>query len=247
MKRWTDDMLAGVSDILSEPRRLEVTRSALQFQRYFLELIAERRRAPREDVLSDLVGAELDDGARLSDAELLTIIAQIAVAGHETSTNFLGNGLVILLRNPELRQRLRDDRGALPDFVEEVLRWDPPLQCTYRRSTMEQDVDGVPIAENQTVALFWAAGGYDETVFAEPETFRLHRSNARRHLAFGHGTHFCVGHELARQEGRIAFGALLERLEDLSLDEAASDLTHHPSFAHHGYRSIVIRFSPGRN
>lgn len=246
MKRWTDDMLAGVSDILSESRRLEVTRSALDFQRYFLRLIAERRQAPGEDVLGDLVGAELDDGSRLTDAELLTIIAQIAVAGHETSTNFLGNGLVILLRNRALQQALREDRAALADFVEEVLRWDPPLQCTYRRSTIDQNLDGVAIGEGQTVALFWAAGGYDETVFAEPETFRLGRPNVRRHLAFGHGTHFCVGHELARQEGRIAFGVLLDRLGDLRLDEAASDLSHHASFAHHGHRSIVIRFNQTR-
>jgi len=246
LKGWTDDMLAGVSDILSESRRLEVTRSALAFQRYFLALITERRRDPQEDVLSDLVGAELDDGGRLSDGELLTIIAQIAVAGHETSTNFLGNGLVILLRNPDVLEAVREDRSALPDFVEEVLRWDPPLQCTYRRSTIDQELDGVPIAEGQTVALFWGAGGYDETVFAQPQAFRLGRPNARKHLAFGHGTHFCVGHELARQEGRIAFGVLLDRLTDLSLDEAASDLTHRASFAHHGYRSIVIRFGAGR-
>jgi cytochrome P450 len=244
MKGWTDDLLAGVSDILSDERRLEVTRSSHAFQRYFLALIAERRAVPREDVLSDLVNAELSDGTQLSDAELLTIVGQIAVAGHETSTNFLGNGLVILLRTPDLLARVSRDRSLIPSFVEEVLRYDPPLQCTYRRSVSEFELEGVHVREGETVALFWGAAGYDDSVFENPEEFRLERPNARKHLAFGHGTHFCVGHELARQEGRIAFNALLDRLPDLSLDEAASDLTHLDSFTHHGHRSIVIRFTP---
>ncbi len=103
-------------------------------------------------------------------------------------------------------------------------------------------VDGEGLHEGETVALFWGAAGYDETVFEDPAAFQLDRGNARRHLAFGHGTHFCVGQELARQEGRIAFNALLDRLADLQLDEAASDLRHLPSFTHHGHRSIVVRF-----
>ncbi len=243
MKRWTDDMLAGVSDVLSNQRRLEVTESALQFQRYFLGLIAERREEPREDVLSDLVNAELTDGTKLNDTELLTIIGQIAVAGHETSTNFLGNAIVILLRDPQLMAEIERDRQRIPDFVEEVLRFDPPLQCTYRRAKRDFELEGVPIREDQTVALFWGAAGYDTAVFDAPEAFILGRENARKHLAFGHGTHFCVGHELARQEGRIAFTALLDRLTDLALDQAASDLSHRASFAHHGYKSIVVRFS----
>jgi cytochrome P450 len=242
MKRWTDEMLAGVSDILDDARRLEVTRSALAFQEYFLERIARRRRAPCEDVLSDLVNAELGDGVRLTDGQLLTIVGQLAVAGHATSTNFLGNGLVLMLNQPEVLAALRRDRSLVASFVEEVLRIDPPLQCTYRRATRDFTVDGIGLHEGETVALFWGAAGYDETVFPEPERFHLDRTNARKHLAFGHGTHFCVGHELARQEGRIAFNALLDRLDDLRLDEPASDLRHHPSFAHHGYRSIVVRF-----
>ncbi len=244
VKRWTDDMLAGVADILSDERRLAVTRSALEFQRYFLRLISQRRQAPEADVLSDLVGARLADGTRLSDAELLTIIGQIAVAGHETSTNFLGNALVILLRDPELLAKLRSDRSAIPHFVEEALRFDPPLQCTYRRSTVDQELDGVTIGRDQTVALFWGAAGYDEAAFDDPQAFRLRRPGARRHLAFGHGTHFCVGNELARQEARIALEVLFDRLDGLTLDEAASDLSHRPSFAHHGYHSIAIRFTP---
>jgi cytochrome P450 len=246
MKRWTDDMLAGVADVLSDERRLAVTRSALDFQRYFLELIAVRRRAPAADVLSDLIAARLPDGSSLSDAELLTIIGQIAVAGHETSTNFLGNALVMLLRDEALTERLRADRSLIPSFVEEALRADPPLHCSYRRSTVRQDLDGVPIEPDQHVALFWAAAGYDEAVFDDPLAVRLDREGARRHLAFGYGTHFCVGNELARQEARIALGALLDRLPDLRLDEERSDLRHRDSFAHHGYRSIAIAFERER-
>jgi len=245
MKVWTDDMLAGVSDILSEERRLEVTRSALEFQRYFLRMIADRRQTASDDVLGDLVGAELEDGTRLSDGELLTIIGQIGVAGHETSTNFLGNAMVILLTDAVLLRQISEDRSRIPDFVEEVLRFDPPLQCTYRRTAREAVLGGTRIAAGQTVAAFWAAAGYDETVFERPHEFRLGRANARRHLAFGHGTHFCVGSELARQEGRVALNILLDRLGRLALDEQASDLRRRESFAHHGYRSIVLRFDAG--
>jgi cytochrome P450 len=242
-KRWTDDMLAGVSDILTDERRLEVTRSGIEFQRHFLAMIAERRDQPGDDVLSDLVTARLDDGRRLHDGELLSIIAQLATAGHETSTNFLGNAIVIALTHAGLWERLRGDRGAIPDFLEEVLRFDPPLQCTYRRATSDLEIDGIPINEGQTVAAFWGAAGYDPAVFEAPDRFLVGRDNARKHLAFGHGIHFCVGSELARLEGRIAFNALLDRLNDTELDRAASDLSHHPTFAHHGYRSIVLRFA----
>jgi cytochrome P450 len=194
-------------------------------------------------VLSDLVTARLEDGRALHDGELLSIIAQIAVAGHETSTNFLGNAIVVALTHAGLLERLRGDRGAIPDFLEEVLRFDPPLQCTYRRATSDFEIAGTRIDEGQTVAAFWAAAGYDPAVFEAPDTFQVGRSNARKHLAFGHGIHFCVGSELARLEGRLAFNALLDRLDDIELDRAASDLSHHPAFAHHGYRSIVLRFA----
>jgi cytochrome P450 len=244
VKRWTNEMLAGVSDILSEERRLEVTRSSHEFQRYFLERIRQRRETPAEDVLSDLVNARLSDGTQLTDAQLLTIVGQLAVAGHETSTNFLGNGLMILLRSPDVLDQIRQDRSLIPSFVEEVLRIDPPLQCTYRRATRDFEYGGAELREGETVALFWGAAGRDEAIFDEPEVFRLGRDNARRHLAFGHGTHFCVGHELARQEGAIAFNALLDRLGNLSCDEASSNLGHRPSFAHHGHTSIVLRFTP---
>jgi cytochrome P450 len=244
LKRWTDDMLAGISEVVSDQRRLEVTRSAIEFQRHFLALIEARRREPCEDVLTGLIHARLEDGRQLHESELLPIIAQLAIAGHETSTNFLVNSLVRALRSPEQLASLRRERSLIPAFLEEALRNDPPLQCTFRRATEEIELDGVVISKDQTVAVFWAAGGYDPTVFEDPTAFRPGRKNARRHLAFGHGTHFCVGSELARLEGRIAFDALLDRLAEIELDEAASDLSRRPSFAHRAYRSVVVRFTP---
>jgi cytochrome P450 len=225
LKRWTDDMLAGISEVVSDQRRLEVTRSAIEFQRHFLALIETRRREPREDVLTGLIHARLEDGRQLHESELLPIIAQLAIAGHETSTNFLVNSLVRALRSPEQLASLRTERSLIPAFLEEALRNDPPLQCTFRRATEEIELDGVVISKDQTA-------------------FRPGRKNARRHLAFGHGTHFCVGSELARLEGRIAFDALLDRLAEIELDEAASDLSRRPSFAHRAYRSVVVRFTP---
>lgn len=241
-KEWGDLMISGNIDILSHEQRRRVARAVVELHRYFVPRIEDRRKAPRNDLLSEMVNATEAGEVPLSTAELLPIIDQVLLAGHETTTNLIGNGTLVLLHDPELADRLRGDLSLVERFVEEVLRWDPPIQCTYRRATRNVEVAGVGVREGDMVVPVWGAAGYDVTQFPEPQTFDIDRPNVRKHMGFGHGPHFCAGAELARLEARIAFELLLTQLPGLRLDEAQSDLSHLPSFASRGYKRVVLQF-----
>jgi cytochrome P450 len=243
-KAWGDLMISGNIDILSHEQRRQVAGAVVELHQYFVPRIEDRRKAPRNDLLSEMVNAREAGEAPLTTAELLPIIDQVLLAGHETTTNLIGNGVLVLLRDPDLADRLRGDLSLIESFVEEMLRWDPPIQCTYRRATRDTEVAGVGVKKGDMVIPAWGAGGYDATQFPEPQTFNIDRPNVRKHMGFGHGPHFCAGAELARLEARIAFEMLLTRLPELRLDEAASDLSHLPSFASRGYQRVVLRFEP---
>jgi cytochrome P450 len=242
-KYWGEEMIAGNSHVLDHERRLEVARAIVDFHRYFEPLIEERRTAPTQDLLSWLANAEVDGEPGLTNAELGVIASQVLLAGQETTTNLIGNALVLLCERPDLQSRLRANPGDIPKFVEEVLRWDPPIQGTMRRATREVEFHGHASAKDQWVAPMWGAANRDPAIFPEPDVLDIDRPNARNHLTFGHGIHFCVGSELARMEARIAFELLLSKTEDWVIDHERSDLTHPPTFAQHGYKKVVLRFT----
>lgn len=242
-KHWGDLMISGNVDVLSHERRLEVAHAVVALHDYFVPRIEQRRREPTDDLLSDMVNAEVDGEGRLSTAELLPIIDQVLLAGHETTTNLIGNAMLVLLRDPALMARLRAEPTLIEAFIEETLRYDPPIQCTYRRATADTELRGVPVSRGAMVVPLWAAAGWDPAVFEQPSRFDPDRANVRQHMGFGHGPHFCAGAELARLEARIAFETLLARLADIELDVASSDLGHLPSFAARGYRRVALRFT----
>jgi cytochrome P450 len=253
-KYWSDCMIAGNLDVLDNTRRAEVARAVIDFQQYMIPRIEARRESPRDDLLSDLTNAEIagDEvegvagAARsLTTAELLPIISQLLLAGNETTTNLIGNGMVILIQQPEVMAALRADHSLIPAFLEEVLRYDGPIHCTFRLARGEQEIGGEHIPDGSMVIPMWSAAGQDERVFPNPREFDLHRPNVRRHLTFGHGVHFCAGAEMARVEGRVAFETLLTRLDDIRLADDA-DLSHHPSFSARGYREVRLQFKAAR-
>lgn len=245
-KHWSDCMIAGNLDVLDNERRVEVARAVLDFQAYFLPRIAERRESPRDDLLSDLVNDEADepgpDGERhLKDSELLAIVSQLLLAGNETTTNLIGNGLVLLIKHPEAMAEVRADYSLIPNFLEETLRYEGPVHCVFRRTKEDTELGDTVIPAGSTVLPVLGAASQDPSVFPEPRRFDIHRPNAKKHMTFGHGPHFCVGAEMARVEGRVAFETLFDNLDDIRLAEGA-ELEFHESFSTRGYKEIQIEF-----
>jgi len=185
------------------------------FDAYFSVLLADRRRTPRDDLLSALAAVR-DEGGALTDAELLTTCILLYVAGHETTTDLIGNGTLALLRHPEQLRRWRAEPGIAESAVEELLRYDPPTQMSRRTALADLDLGGQAISTGEQVVVLRGAANRDPEVFADPDGLDLGRAD-NRHLAFDGGIHFCLGAALARLEGRIALGRLIQRAKHLSL------------------------------
>ena len=217
-KQWGLDIARGLDAILLPPdsdvaRRSAAARRALA--EYFRALIAERRAAPRGDMLSDLIAAE-EAGDKLSEDELLATCILLLVAGHETTVNLIGNGTLALLRHPDQLRRLREDPGLIGSAVEELLRYDGPVQRTARIPSADVRFDGLTIGKGEMVMPFIGAADRDPAQFPDPDRLDITRTD-NRHIAFGWGIHFCLGAPLARVEGQIAIGTLVQRLPKLAL------------------------------
>jgi cytochrome P450 len=195
------------------------TRAAAEFRDYLLGVVAERRREPRDDLVTRLVEVEVE-GRRLSDAELVSTIIVLLNAGHEATVNTLGNGVLALLRHERQWARLVAGEVGPEAAVEELIRWDPPLQL-FERWVLEDGVEiaGEPVPRGEKVALLFGSANRDPRVFAEPDAFDVARENAAEHIGFGGGIHVCIGAPLARIELAAALGALVERAPGLSLAE----------------------------
>ncbi len=185
------------------------------FDAWFRPIIEQRAVAPRDDIVSALVQAQ-HEGGRLSGRETLNMLRLLVIAGNETTTNLIGNGMLALLRNPGQLQRLRDDPGLIPAAVDELLRFDSPVQTDFRRVLEDCEVNGFPLRARDNVVLSLGAANRDPAAFADPDRLDVGRS-PNPHLAFGRGIHHCLGAALARLEGRIAFEMLLERFPRIEL------------------------------
>ncbi len=217
-KSWGLDIARSLDAVLFGPQsdvaeRGAVARHALA--EYFRDLIAERRKAPREDMLSALIAAE-EAGDRLSETEMLATCILLLVAGHETTVNLIGNGTLALLRNADQLRRLREDPRLIATAVEELLRYDGPVQRTARVTSEELKIGDRVIPADEMVMPFLGAADRDPAHFAEPDRLDLGRRE-NRHVAFGFGIHFCLGAPLARVEGQIALGTLVRRFPNLAL------------------------------
>jgi cytochrome P450 len=186
---------------------------------YFAEILAERRRTPADDLISDLATVELD-GQRLTDDEIYAFLRLMLPAGVETTYRSSGNLLFALLHHPEQMEALRQDRGLMPTAIEEGLRWEPPIIFVVRTATKDTTLGGLAIPAGSTISVCVGTANRDPRRYADPETFDLFRES-RLHVTFGHGPHICLGMHLARMETRVAIGKLLDRLPDLRLDPDA--------------------------
>jgi len=243
-KRWADDIAAFLGGMISNERYVECAQSILDYQRYFEARIEECRAEPREGILSDVVHARIDGVDPLSMAELLSIFQQFIVAGHETSTNMIGSTLLLLLRNPDQLALVREDPALIPLAVEESLRLESPTQALFRIATCDVELEGVAIPGGSRVGVIYGSANRDPRKFDDPDRFDLRRPNLREHLAFGHGTHYCVGAGLARAEGAVALETLLARTRNLRLAAQGNDFAHHPSFILRGLKQLHLEFDP---
>ncbi|MGY1787564.1 cytochrome P450 [Geodermatophilus sp. SYSU D00698] len=211
-------------------------RAAAEFVAYLRDLATERRRAPGEDLLSHLVTVRDADGDRLTEDELVTTCILLLNAGHEATVNVSGNGLLALLEHPDQLARLRTDPTLLPTAVEELMRFDSPLQLFERTATADVEVGGVTVQEGEKVAALLGAANRDPAVFAAPDTLDVGRSD-NPHVSFGAGVHFCIGAPLARVELQASFGALLGRTSDLQLARPAR---RRPEFVIRGLAELPV-------
>ena len=189
-----------------------------QLRAYFVDLLAERRRQPADDLLSGLAQAR-EAGDALNDDEIIATAILLFAAGFETTTNLIGNGLLALLQHPEQFSRLQADPGLAPSAVEELLRFDSPVQFDGRHAFEEVDLAGVPVPEGGDVVTILGAANRDPARFSDPDRLDLRREEGPP-LSFASGIHFCLGAALARVEGQIVFGKLLDRFADMELASA---------------------------
>lgn len=232
-KRWSS---AVVTETRTAEEEAQQEPAMNEFFEYFEYAIAERRKRPREDLLSVLVAASEGDDPLTPD-EVLAFTALLLIAGNETTTNLLGHLLNELIEHPAQRQRLLDEPALIPNAVEESLRYESPVQFIPRRVTEDAVVSGTPIAAETLVAPFFASANRDERRFPEPDTFDIRR-NTQGHVAFGHGVHFCLGAPLARLEARVAVEELMPHLAAIEL--AAEPTRLEQSFLLRGYKTLPI-------
>ncbi|HXJ94323.1 MAG TPA: cytochrome P450 [Terriglobia bacterium] len=221
-KGWADDII-GFQGINKPP--VEILRRAqnaiMEIRAYYGALIEEKRRQPADDLLSELVAAE-SEGSKLSRTELVNSSITLLVAGHETTTGLIGNGLYTMLRHPDEWQSLKNDPSLLTPAIEEMLRYESPVPRQPRLLKEDAEMGGKQLRRGQVAFQMLNAANRDPAYFTDPDRFDIRRQK-NRHIAFGMGAHFCVGAALARTEGQIVFSTLMARLPGMRLVEEKAD------------------------
>jgi len=214
-KDWSNDIVLSLEPILSREQRERFRRSEQELYEYFEGIIALRRQEPQDDLVSALLAAE-EEGDRLSHGELLATLLLLLVAGNETTRNLIGNGMLALLRNPGELQRLREQRDLLDPAIDELLRYDSPVQLDGRTALEDVELGSKLIRTGQQVVSVVGAANRDPAAFSDPDRLDIGRQE-KSHISFGRGIHYCLGASLATLEGRIAFEGLLERFSTVRL------------------------------
>ncbi len=244
-KAWSDDISMALGGLDSASSKEELfalyeiaLKSYLALSSYFKEKVAELRLNPKENLLSALIQAE-EMGDRLTESELFANCVLLMIAGHETTTNLIGNGVLALLRNPGQQQMLRDNPDLIVSAVEEMLRYDSPVQKMARIALTDLQIADLEIKKGQLICFGFAAANRDPEQFASPQQLDITRQ-PNRHFAFGHGLHYCVGAALARLEGQIVVNQILRSLPKLQLEHES--LEWHRNFTLRGLKSLPVVF-----
>jgi len=247
IKEWTDAWVQRLGMMQTEEEAIWSTEMEIEAQHYFQPIFDRLRETPDESLLSDLVNTEIPEwGRTLTNEELhAEMMADTFVGGSETSTNAISAGVMLLIQQPEQWKLLKEDPDKyLPVLVEEILRLEGPVQGLFRETAEDVTLHGILIPEGSVINVRYASANLDENIFEKPELLNLERPNARQHLAFGFGTHYCMGAPLARREILLSFKALIERIDEMWFIEGANDFTHHQNFCLRALRELHIGFEP---
>jgi cytochrome P450 len=235
---WTRRVGTLLDPISGEATMKEINRAFDQMDTYFQGLFEDRRQRPRDDILSALLTAR-EEGEQLSELEVLSLVALLLEAGHVTTAGFIGSAAVALLEQPDTYWMLREDSSLLETAVEEILRFDSPVQATLRVLSEDIETGGARMRKSEQVLCLLGSANHDEEIFIESEKLDIGR-RINPHLAFGYGTHFCLGAQLARCEARVALKVLLELMPQLRQSEY--DLKWKPSLFLRGPQELRFRF-----
>lgn len=237
-REWSNVIMEGVSN----PELSQKTENAMiSFIQYLEELIAERRRHLQDDLISDLLRVE-DEGDVLSENELYALVFVLIIAGHETTVNLIGNGILALLEHPEQKEKLVSHPELIHGAIEEILRYNGPAEVSnVRFATEDVIIEGKHIKKGDMVFIALAAANCDDNHFIEPDSFDITRE-ANTHIAFGKGVHFCLGAPLARLEGEIAINKLLKKIPQIKLKEDLNTIEWRPGIIIRGAKEIPLTF-----
>ncbi len=218
----------------------------------FAEYIEDRRRQPRDDVLTGLATATFPDGSTPDVEDVARVATNVFSAGQETTVRLLGAALQVIGERADIQEQLRNDRSLIPNFIEEALRIESPVKGDFRLSRVPTTVGGVDLPAGNTVMVLQGAANRDPRRFSDPDTFDPARKNARQHLAFGRGIHSCPGAPLARAETRVAIERLLDRTENIRISEGKHGPANHrryqyvPTYILRGLTELHLEFTPAR-
>ena len=243
-KKWADAMLgASRSAVAGEDEIRENAKIELEAQLFFAKIFEERRATPKNDLMSAFVHSQTEDEDPLSMHELQNMMHQLITGGFETTQSAINHGMWALIRYPELVVKLKEDESLLKPFIEEVLRWEAPVQFLARRATRDVELNGTLIPKDSMILVGYGPASRDESKFACPHQFDIERSNVGAHLAFGSGGHFCPGALLARQEMMSSFSALIKRLDNIQLAKPLPEPVHNFSLFFLPMKEFYVKFT----
>jgi cytochrome P450 len=238
---WATAINATIGSALDDEGLLRSLEQQIDFWDFFAAELEARRGSTADDLLARVANGRSEDDQPLTLDEMVGFCSQLIGAGADTTTKLITQALHTLCRDRDTHDRLRNDPGLIPSFLEEMLRLEPPVQGMFRVATKPFEVAGTEIPEGALVWCLYASGNRDDTVFDQPDVCSIERDNVRQHLSFGHGPHVCIGANLARSVSRIALGVFLDRCDDFAFWGATFEPIYEQSYVMHGFAEMALR------
>lgn len=242
LKAWSQDTSSSLSQMLSEEEEIACAERLVKFQHYMVKAFEEKKKNPKDDIISDLVHYVDEDGSHLKTEELISIVSDLNIGGNETTTDSLGSGMLMLMQQRNKLDELLSGKAKFKNFIEEIIRLETPVQSLFRRVRKDVEISGVVVPEGSIIDMRFGAANRDEDQFNCPMEMDLERKNPGKHLAYGTAHHHCIGAPLARQEMRLAFEILLTRLKNIKLAKDKNDFLHRSHYALRGLNKLHLTF-----